>query len=313
MRYLPVIFIMCYAVSLKAQVNLVPNGSFEAFTNCPNTQNQIYYATPWTNPTFASPDYYNACAINSNMYVPETALGFQEAHSGDAYTGFYTFQYVNHNIREYIQVELTDTISRNKAYLIKFYVNLPDEMGYAISSLGAFFSKTAITRNDMQKFDSIPQIISTPDYPLTNKTEWMLISDTLISNTGGEKYMTIGNFNDDSESDTLFVSTVGEEDGNRYKSYYFIDDVSVIALDTHVGVNETDNRIKIYPNPTTSEITVSGYSPAYIKLCDAVGQTCAETKSNKLYVGNLSQGLYVLQVFDENGQAVKTEKVIVAK
>ena len=72
-------------------------------------------------------------------------------------------------------------------------------------------------------------------------------------------------------------------------------------------------KISIYPNPVKSEITVSGYSPAYLKLCDAVGQTVAESISNKLYVGNLSQGLYVLQVFDANGQAVKTEKVIVVK
>ncbi len=80
-----------------------------------------------------------------------------------------------------------------------------------------------------------------------------------------------------------------------------------------VGFNEIEKEIKIYPNPVKSEITVSGYSPAYLKLCNAVGQTVAESPSNKLYVGNLSQGLYVLQLFDANGQQVKTEKVIVAK
>lgn len=89
--------------------------------------------------------------------------------------------------------------------------------------------------------------------------------------------------------------------------------LSKLSIDIGVGLNEIVNEIKIYPNPVMSEITVSGYSPAYLKLCDAVGQTVAESKSNKLYVGNLSQGLYVLQVFDEKGQPVKTEKVIVAK
>jgi hypothetical protein len=80
------------------------------------------------------------------------------------------------------------------------------------------------------------------------------------------------------------------------------------------GIAETEKHaVHIYPNPATSEITVNGYSLAYIKLCDAVGQTVAESKSNKLYVGNLSQGLYVLQVFDAKGQPVKTEKVVVAK
>ncbi len=314
MRYLLVIFILFYAVSLKAQVNLVPNGSFEVFTNCPNNTNQVYLATPWMNPNAWSPDYFNSCDVGPNIDVPQSTVGFQEANSGDAYAGFFVFLLNSHNNREYVQVELSDSIREGIPYLVKFYVSLADDFGYAISSLGAYFSKTAISSNTGQKFDSIPQIISSAGYPLASKTEWMLISDTLISNTGGEKYMTIGNFNDDSESDTLFVSTEGEESGNRYQSYYLIDDISVISLHSDVGINEAENTIKIYPNPATTEITVSGYSPAYIKLCDAVGQTVAEaSKSNKLYVGNLSQGLYVLQLFDAKGQQVKTEKVIVAK
>ena len=76
-------------------------------------------------------------------------------------------------------------------------------------------------------------------------------------------------------------------------------------------ISDPPSSIFVYPNPATTEINVSGYSPAYLKMCDAVGQTVAESKSNKLYVGNLSQGLYVLQLFDANGQQVKTEKVIV--
>jgi len=74
------------------------------------------------------------------------------------------------------------------------------------------------------------------------------------------------------------------------------------------------NRIFIYPTPATSEITVNGYSPAYLKLVNALGQTVTESnRTNKLYVGNVSEGLYVLQLFDGNGQQVKTEKVIVVK
>jgi hypothetical protein len=80
-----------------------------------------------------------------------------------------------------------------------------------------------------------------------------------------------------------------------------------------IGINEPENNFNIYPNPVTTELTVIGYNPAALKLCNAVGQTVAQSKSNKLYVGNLSQGLYVLQLFDSNGQQVKTEKVIVAK
>ncbi len=70
----------------------------------------------------------------------------------------------------------------------------------------------------------------------------------------------------------------------------------------------------IYTNPATTEITITGIAPAYLKLCNTLGQTVAEAnKSNKLYVGNLPQGLYVLQMFDEKGLVVKTERVVVGK
>jgi uncharacterized repeat protein (TIGR01451 family) len=87
--------------------------------------------------------------------------------------------------------------------------------------------------------------------------------------------------------------------------------VSTLAI--VIGDNEMSlaSTIKIYPNPTTSEITVIGYSAAYLKLSNILGQTVAEiSKSNKLWLGNLPQGLYLLQLFDEKGGLVKTEKVV---
>jgi hypothetical protein len=79
------------------------------------------------------------------------------------------------------------------------------------------------------------------------------------------------------------------------------------------GIGEpTNDSISIYPNPAITELTITGFAPAYLKLCNTLGQTIAEAnKSNKLYLGDLPQGLYVLQVFDENMFVVKTEKIIV--
>ncbi len=78
-----------------------------------------------------------------------------------------------------------------------------------------------------------------------------------------------------------------------------------------VGVSETNNIVSIFPNPIIDVLTISGCNPTYLKLCNTLGQTVAEAnKINKLYVGNLSQGLYVLQLFDEKGGLVKTEKVV---
>lgn len=67
----------------------------------------------------------------------------------------------------------------------------------------------------------------------------------------------------------------------------------------------------LFPNPASTEITIIGYSPAYLKLCNTLGQTILEAnKTNKLWLGNLPRGLYLLQLFDEKGSLVKTEKVV---
>jgi hypothetical protein len=70
-------------------------------------------------------------------------------------------------------------------------------------------------------------------------------------------------------------------------------------------------KIKIFPNPATTQLTITGYTPAYLTLCNTLGQTVAEaTNTNTLWLGTLPQGLYLLQVFDAKGGLVKTEKVV---
>jgi uncharacterized repeat protein (TIGR01451 family) len=86
--------------------------------------------------------------------------------------------------------------------------------------------------------------------------------------------------------------------------------VNTIALP--VAVEEKETRyFTVYPNPATAEINIAGPIPAYLKICNMLGQTVAEAhKTNKLQINNLPPGLYLLQLFDEKGNLVRTEKVI---
>lgn len=133
-------------------------------------------------------------------------------------------------------------------------------------------------------------------------TTWNIVGGTIVSGQGTDTVHIVWN-------ETSGELSVTVENGiciteNTIQVNPIITDVAQSSL----------SDIQVYPNPTASEITVIGYRPAYLKLCTMLGQTVAEArKSNKLYVGNLSQGMYVLQLFDKNGQSVKTEKVIVAK
>ena len=79
-----------------------------------------------------------------------------------------------------------------------------------------------------------------------------------------------------------------------------------------IGIEESmNNTITLYPNPAATQLTITGYTPAYLKLSNTLGQTVAEaTNTNTLWLGTLPQGLYVLQLFDAKGGLVRAEKVV---
>ncbi len=76
-----------------AQTNLVPNPSFETYTNCPNNGSQINYAFPWYSPTWGSPDYYNTCDGSAvlSFGVPLNWFSYQYARTGSGYSGIYCY------------------------------------------------------------------------------------------------------------------------------------------------------------------------------------------------------------------------------
>jgi hypothetical protein len=265
-----IVILIILPLFTKGQNNLVPNPSFEDTTQCPTNPAQLYVCVDWINPTACSPDYYHSCnppyfsppnTYFPNVGVPENGVGFQPAHTGDAYAALFAFSLAepDHNLREYIQIELTDTLTQGTKYIVGFYASLADKFWYSVNTLGAYLSVDSISRTDMLRFEVIPQILNDSTNPLTSKDEWMLVTDTFVSATGGERFITIGNFNDDAESDTMLLTTGIE---NYYHAYYFIDDVSVIAIDSPVGLNEIENvKFSVYPNPTSAEMKIEYYSP----------------------------------------------------
>ncbi|MCF8257710.1 MAG: T9SS type A sorting domain-containing protein [Flavobacteriales bacterium] len=133
----------------------------------------------------------------------------------------------------------------------------------------------------------------------------MLICDTLISRTGGERFISIGNFNNDDETDTLLVPTGLN---SRWQSYYYIDDVSVIALDSIPnGVREYGElRFSVFPNPATDMVRIEAQQHlGSVRLSDMLGREvygrAAQGRSHTLDLRHLPTGIYLLQVTDLQG------------
>lgn len=200
--------------------NLVPNWSFEDSINCPKTISQLSKTEFWTSPTIGTPDYFHSCSVSS-VGVPSNPAGEQFSVTGEAYIGIYTFLKYEKNLREYIQVNLLDTLLVGKKYLVEFYISLGDNINYASNNIGVHFSDTAISDTGMLPLSYIPQIENKEI--ITNKSDWTKISGTYIAN-GNEIFMTIGNFRTDSLTDTVYV---GGGNFTWDNAYYYIDDVTV--------------------------------------------------------------------------------------
>ncbi|MEI6766273.1 MAG: T9SS type A sorting domain-containing protein [Bacteroidota bacterium] len=194
----------------------------------------------WRNPTDGTPDYFNALTNCENNDVPSNQYGFQYAKDGIAY---YCIAVYGKSIlyREYIQNELKETLTKGRQYCVSFYVNLNDVAQYATDDVGVFFSDTAIRSSDIVELPVTPQISNKRGNFLSDKSKWMLVQGSFFS-LGQERCITIGNFNDDANTDTLYIDFGGGE--TFAGAGYYIDMVSVIPCDSvFVAAGAGDNAI----------------------------------------------------------------------
>ena len=239
------LFIICFWSYLfgSAQFNLVPNSSFEIVPNCTQFTDNIYDSPPWVNPTeYGTPDLYNYCNMSSIEYLNS----FQMPHTGSGFAGFYTGEQLIglpniYENKEYIQVELTDTMKTNEYYLIEYYLSLAEWGRYATDNLGIYFSDTAIYRVgvgfDFTVLDFPEQILpfGNPVILDTIDNFWYKVKGIYYAD-GTEKFMTIGNFNTDSATNYLqYLSAPINQNGLSDVAYYYVDDISVIPLDSIPG------------------------------------------------------------------------------
>ncbi|MEO5641766.1 MAG: hypothetical protein ABIQ40_01180 [Bacteroidia bacterium] len=220
------ILLSCFCVQANGQINLVPNPSFEFFTSCPTTGAQIQLATPWVDPDAQSSDYFHTCNVGS-VGVPQNICGYEVAQDGLGYAGLCSYlsnQFIQ-NYREFIEVALTDTLRSGKKYCVTFYVSLADSSEYAVSNISAYFSPNGGGTNIPNYLNYNPQINNPSSNVINDITGWTKISGTFLA-VGNEKYITIGNFNDDTTTNIMLVNPSAP----YAFSYLYVDNVSVYEL-----------------------------------------------------------------------------------
>lgn len=301
MRYLFLIVLTCVALESKAQ-NLVPNPSFEEYDECPFSLGQFHYVEQWYNPTYAFPAYFNGCANGSpcdqTFGVPCNNIGYQMAHSGQAYGDITLWDSLPSpipNYRSYIAAKLIAPLEADTLYCAEMFLSLSGNIwGRSVNKIGFYFSVDSIYDHQKDTLSFLPQIKSNPDSLLIDTLDWTKIEGTFVAQ-GGEQYIVIGNFHPNSQTIASGQSLFPDSD-------YFIDDVSVMKCSDVTSSNAlvaAPADLQLYPNPATDIIRYQSSATAVrISIYDAIGKeiTIQPTQNHQVDISRLSPGVYVFEL-----------------
>ncbi len=289
--------------------NLVPNWSFESKDSCPNIYLPVEIVTEWENGNTSSPDYFNLC--NDTLSdIPRNFVGYQFAKNGAAYVGICTN--INGEEREYITIELSKKIENSRTYCFELFYSLAEISVFHTPSIQAYFSTDSVYQNNIYRINISPQI--TNNNPITNDTtNWQIMTGSFVSQ-GNENYLTIGNFMHDSLSN-LQLTGFGTVGG----AYYYID---AVRLYDCTQPDTTVYTIEIFPNPNNGIFSLNynlGEKPSgSFRIYDAIGKLINDedlTQNNGTLNLNLllSDGVYLWEVKDSDGNLLKGDKIVVVK
>lgn len=231
MRLSVFLFTACISQQLQSQ-NLVPNGSFEEHYRCPGNFTQSlndFYVKHWFSASAGTPDHFDACS-EGEADVPHNWAGVADAHTGNAYTGLYLWMDNHRNYREYLHVELTQQLIRDTLYEIEFHYKLSSYSKYSIDRIGLHLTDSAVSLKHDKVYCIVPVFSVVKDSALTKETGLWEEAKTYYKAKGGERFLMIGNFDDDVVTRFYKIQfRPAAEPMLANSAYYYIDDVSVAA------------------------------------------------------------------------------------
>ena len=254
--------------NIWGQVNHVLNYSFEKDTactvisSCPLPDNIQYYRN-WYCPSSTFVDWFSYPCFGSSGTegVPQNDAGYQFARTGRCYAGIEFSE--TGPTRGYITGTLSDSLIPTKKYCVTFYVNLGDSVWWAISAIGAYLSSDSICAgNNYNILPYTPQVENPSNNILTDKVNWVPVSSEYTA-SGGEIFITIGDFYSDTLSKATYVGNGGTVAGwqSEVQSYYYVDDVYVRELTiANAGKADTicnENSVLIGKDTTTPGVSFS--------------------------------------------------------
>lgn len=209
--------------------NLVLNPSFEDIGSCYGDPSPVGFdvfawsgCNNWLCPTTASSDLWCENPVfgsTSPPFIP--CCGFQYPKTGENYSGILIFELTTQNYREYIQNELSSALEANQYYQFSIYVSTNEDSINYSSCVQAYFSNNPVSSLNYYTLPYQPQWKNPSNNFISDTVGWQLLSGLFKAN-GGEKFVTIGCFDDSASIQVLNRDPLTTSD-----IYYFVDDVSI--------------------------------------------------------------------------------------
>ncbi|MCO5250426.1 MAG: T9SS type A sorting domain-containing protein [Candidatus Kapabacteria bacterium] len=188
--------------------------------------------------------------------------------------------------KEYIQSRLNTTITGPKIYEVKFYVSKSRHIYSSIKNIGVYFTEEFVVNPKTSYISDMWNRNLTDDaQPPNYLTSPQISSDFLLDQTADEfghggwqeikgyflvdehevyNYITIGNFQNDSALWADITPPFLSDDINEYVLYYFIDNLSVTAIDeNYTGTcicQKNINKVEITLDSTNQDSLLCCYN-----------------------------------------------------
>jgi len=218
--WLLAICMIFFAATAQGQINHVPNGNFEYYTQCPTAWSQITRCTGWIDFTPSS-DYYNCT---------HSAPG-KTAHNGTGYAGS-SPMYGNPSTGSSERIgRAIIPLTPGIVYEVSLSVMLAQNTRYATNNIGVFFYDAGYPSGV-----PTPQATFLPYGIIYDSVNWKRITTTFIADSAYDNIVIGGFYN----SSTFAIDTISGV-GNTF-AYYIYDSIVVKIFDTF-SVTVTDSLL----------------------------------------------------------------------
>lgn len=282
--------------------NLVPNGSFEYTSNCYLPEGQYEFmlgmARPWFSPNNATPDVYTA-NTNAACGIPiGQEVGSLDPFNGIRYAGIAVYENspVEGGTKEYLATPLATELVAGQVYHISFHLARSSFARYSVDTLGVFLSADSLHLDAYSRLSVVPQVRFSNGGHFSS-TAWAEVTGQYVAE-GGERYLYLGSFEEDSNMDCVYDPFWG---GNDF-AYYMVDKVEVTESGLTIGDPVASAGSTAYVHQST--LYWPGHKLARCKVMDLGGRWVSNRNhALDLDVGyllpdDLAPGLYLVQVTD---------------